>query len=356
MPAPAAEPAEVMASAVTCERSENVHVNLGTSPGPASNSTACCPPLNDSVKPGTPPGASNEPTAPPPLGRVDASTSMEPLPPVEPQLRCDNELRSRPVIMDKIELGKTRLQWEDIICQFDRFIYEKTYGVPRDRSFANSLSGLRQRFLKKENIEDVPKWVTDRLAAAANSRMKPTQTEMDLAQTLADPETRFGLRVVNNALRGEVFTVNRQAVIDWGYAWASELKVANWIPIWNTSKSVKLPMISLWFMFAMWAWFLLMDPTCWFFVGRYWTPPDYLIWLPGWGAYYSDHPGPHLFPYIFNLRGYVTFFMRLAWWYSVIMWVRRFAGCLLYLCRDYTRDGYYKTFHRGWSLFNPGNE
>lgn len=272
-----------------------------------------------------------------------------------PPMKCDDELRSRPRVEAHKECGRTRVEWNDLIDEFDRFIYSKTQVMKKDSSFIQSLSGLRQRWLKKKEVEDVPCWVTDALMDRATNRLKPTEVEVGIIRKLADPDTRFGLTTVNSALRGEVFTVDRRAVLEWGYAWASEVKLANWIPIWNTRKSLKLPVIPLSFVVLMWVWFLLFDPTCWYFVGGHWAPPTQVVWLPWWGAYYSDTPGPHLAAVYYDWRTVINTLIRLGWWYSVLLWFRRLVGCVLYLCKDYTRDGFSRTFHNGWTLFRAGN-
>lgn len=307
------------------------------------------------VPSGTPPDgvpAGCVPTAS--ASKVDVACGPDP-PDREKPTKCDNELRSRPKAEAAIECGKTRGEWEDLVAEFDRFIYMKTQSMKRDASFVQSLTGLMQRWLKKKEIDDHPNWFVDRLMDIATNRLKPSDIEVNLAKKLADPDTRFGLKTVNNALRGEVFSVDRQTVMEWGVQWASEIRLSNWIPTWKTEKRVVLPLLPLWTMFIMWAWFILFDPTCWYFVGQHWEPDTMTVHIPWWGAYYSVSPGPQWKAVEFTLRGLINLSLRIGWWYSVVMWLRRVVGCCLYMCKDYTRDGYMKTLHNGWSVFRPGN-
>lgn len=357
----------------------NVSVIAGTPPAPSSNGPTAPvePPKCSDVIIDIEPSAPMEPVlcednpqtsgiagvAP---GLFATEPNPEPTPPEPPSpsapsdelpkpVKCDNELRSFPASEPKRELGKTKEEWDSLVKEFERFIYVKTQGMKRDPSFVQMLTGLRGRWLKKKDIEDQPIWFADALMQVATDRISPSQPEVDIAEKLSAPNTRFGLRTVNNALRGEVFTVNGKAVMNWGYEWAKEIRLCNYLPMVSSERVIQLPTVSAWFLLLMWTWFLLFDPTCWYFVGQHWTPESRAVYLPWWGAYYSEHPGPQWLTLHYDVRMLVGVIMNLGWWYQVFMWLRRGLGCLLYLCKDYTRDGYWRTFHNGWALLKPGN-
>lgn len=305
------------------------------------------------------PAAPTAPPPPPPPGPNTATIAVgpeEPPRPDEPMTKPDKELRSGPGLV-KVELGKTRAEWEALIGKYKRWIHMKTMGVKRDKSTVSMISSYQLRFLKEEELEpgDIPVWVAEALFEAGTARMKPSGAEVGLADILSDPETRSALGMVNAALGGEVFTVNREKVMKWGRDWAAELNISNWIPIITTNKKFTLPMVPLWFMVISWLWWGMFDPTCWYFAGSHWQPDWHQIPIPWWGAYYSDNPGPTIIYIGFNLRYTINHLIGWITYYSCFLWLRRLLGIVLYCCKDYTKEGYIRTLHGGWNVFRSGN-
>lgn len=251
-----------------------------------------------------------------------------------------------------VEDGEPAPDYCRLIDEFDEWIHMRTQFMKRDKAFLTVLPGLMQRWLKMKKIEDYPKDFTDGLMEAATRRVKPSITEVRLSQKLADPETRGSMRLLNEAMQGEVNEFNVDQVADWCAERASRVYLwwfTFWLG-WSPMCYIHLWQPSWW---LGWVFFLMWDiwhRFCWWW---YESPPEIDIHQFEVPLLRMLDPS---FVIIITFSWYllVEKLLTIFFWYGYYGVLRRVYFREVFMKVDFTADGWYRS-HNSMKLFQPGN-
>jgi len=129
---------------------------------------------------------------------------------------------------DRPELNFTALTKE-----FDIFLKLKTQGMPRNKAWIAVVPNYVQRWVNQKKLEHVdltPDFLKG-LLKACYDQVKPSDVELELADRLADPETRVKIARFNDATKGDVTTIHREAMHEW--VGVQLLTTPDWLPKWT---------------------------------------------------------------------------------------------------------------------------
>lgn len=253
----------------------------------------------------------------------------------------------------KVEL----VDWLELVCEFEEWIYMKTQLMPRDKAFVKVLAGLMQRWLKMKNIEVYPKDFTDCLMKAAIKRVKPSDVEAGLAERLADPDTRSGIEVLNDAIGGEVKCFSERTVNHWVETRACRVNLASPLSLIGVEVdyTVTTPMLPWWIgMFLKGIW-LGIHLFCEWFWGGPPEPDMFEVWIPAYGGFYSKNPGFHWVHQWWSVYWATWTIIDWTGWYGLYCLFRRTYCRVQYFSKDYTRAGFFKALDGSLRIFQSGN-
>lgn len=230
----------------------------------------------------------------------------------------------------------------------------KTRGMKRDKAFLVMLPGLMQRWVREKKLEQMPRVFIDGLMKACYNNVMPMGAEMGLPNHLADPDTRFNVKRFNDALVGEVSSIDSDVMEQWVedkarciYAWWFTWPLG-WFPKmrqgnrWVDAHG-KIPFP------AWWVWVLV------YFFLKLWgcLPAMWDIASPwtGFGKVSFDHWS---YQYHQTFEDYLTLGNKLLFLLTYFGAARRGFFRHSYLTGNYVKHGHWMC-NGLINLFNPGN-
>lgn len=147
------------------------------------------------------------------------------------EVETEPEPGKTPGPCEAMETEEPILNFEELLAEFEQWIHMKTRGLKRDQAFVKMLPGLMQRWIKLKKLERTPVDFVDGLMKACYQKVKPSEEELELADIITVPDTRFDIERFNGAVGGDVKAVDRRVIKDW-----VNLKVTQvpyWVPCWT---------------------------------------------------------------------------------------------------------------------------
>jgi len=250
--------------------------------------------------------------------------------------------------------------FSDLLDEFENWIYMRTQGMKRSKAYLVMLPNLMQRWLKLKKIESYPKDFIDGLMEACYERVKPSPTEMGLADKLANPETRFEFNTFNEALDGEVSVVNERK----REAWVQQRAHKVWL-WWLTFFTGYYPAGFIRLPFPQWWTTWLLGMVWWLFLNFprlywgddangepiMWYDPPVEFWTPTWLAVVLNHMGllttgrPLMVGWMVATSAFTIIqkFLTVFTWYTYFGVLRRAYFRGLFTSGAYIGEGYFKS-------------